>query len=217
MQAIQSWWNPDILLQSRYSRPLSPQRQDLRTIHSSRKLENLYQNRPTQESSSGDARASAILHGPKPTSRPHQQPNHNRPRGLEGAGKSRPTPPKTAQTGRQGVRDSHAQNKVPVRTTKPRGSPPVQQRRKDPVALKDEVYFRKTMHIPTQEDYPNLKASIFQNPLGTIESCLSNGTFAQEVKKSAPGVFQCTFTCNGLDIEPVTGEGFTKVSQLNFS
>lgn len=171
---------------------------DVHAIHSIHwwwKPENLLQNRPhstsTQESSIGDASASAILHGPKPPSQSHRQSNFI----------------PMAQDSNQARR----RRKDPVALKlKAYG-------RRDSVALKDEAYIRSTMHVPTQEDYPSIKASIFKIPNDAISAHVKNGILAKELKVSKSGVFQSIISCNSLGIEAVEGEGTRKVLRSDSS
>ena len=206
--SIQSWWNPDNLLQSsphstishksnsisRCSHPLSPQHQDVHTIHSRWKPENLLQNRPrstsTQKSSIGDAHASAILHGPKSPSQSHRQSNVI----------------------------ARAQDSNQARRTR-KGSVALKDKaygRRDSVALKDDAYIRSTMNVPTQKDYPSIKALIFKSPSEAISTHVRDGIFAKKFKLSKSGVFQCIISCHSLGIE-AEGEGTRKVFRSDSS
>ena len=216
MQAIQSWWKSDNLLQSsphshksgsRHSRLLSSQH--VRTIHSSGKIGNMLQNRPhTPESSFGDARASAILHGPKSPNQLDNQPGHDRARRLRKAEGLRSPPPSTAQTARKGVRS----NKGRKRRTRPHASSRGRRRGEDSVELEDEAYIRRTMHVPTKEDYPTLKASTFEQPKGKIYRLVTDGTLEKELNRSRGGVFTSTISGKSLGIGAVKGESTSKVS-----
>ena len=220
MQAIQSWWKSDNLLQSsphshklgsRHSRLLSSQH--VRTIHSSGKIENMLQNRPhTPESSFGDARASAILHGPKSPNQLDNQPGHDRSRGLRKAEGLRSPPPSTARTAMKGVPYSNGPNKGLKRKTRPHASSRGHQRGEDSVELEDEAYIRRTMHIPTRKDYPTLKASIFNESKGRIYQLVMEGTLEKELNKSPGGVFTSTISGKSFGIGAVKGESTSKVS-----
>ena len=226
IQVIQSWWNPDNLLQSpppstishksnlRYSHHLSPQRQDTHTIHSWWNPGNLLQNRPhstsAQESSIGDASASAILHGPKSPSKSHRQPNYNGSGGLKGAQNLRSPSPRTARTAIEGARSPNARNNGPKRIA--RAQTFLSQRhRENSVTLKDEAYIRRTMHVPTQEDYPSLKTTVFKDLKGVMNSRVQDGTLKKIFRDCARGVIRSTISCTWLGIEPVAGEGTSKV------
>ena len=234
MHAIQSWWNPDTLLQSppystishrstsTCSRPLSPQRQDVGTILSWWKPENLLQNRPhnrpqstyAQESSSGDSRASAILHGAKSPSRSHPQSNYNGSGRFKRAEESRSAPPRTAQiVGKYDPR--HAHKKGLKQNIGAQYSPQAQRSRKNSVVLKDEAYIRRTMHVPTEADYPALKARIFQNPKSTIHDHIGHGILKRNFKALGSDGVRCTISCDSLGIGVVEGmgEGTKKVSR----
>ena len=231
IQAIQSWWNPDSLLQSpplstishksnlRYSHHLSPQRQDTHTIHhtihSWWKPGNLLQNRPhstsTQESSIGAASASAILHGPKSPSKSHRQSNHTGYGGPKGAENLRYPPPRTAQTAMEGARSPSARNHGRKRIAGAQDSPRARRRWENSVALKDEAYIRRSMHVPTQEDYPSLKTKVFKDLKNVMNSRVRDGTLKKTFRDLGRGVFRYTLSCTSQGIEAVDGEGTSKV------
>lgn len=184
---------------------------DVHAIHSIHwwwKPENLLQNRPhstsTQESSIGDASASAILHGPKPPSQSHRQSNFIPMAQDSNQARRRRKDPVALKDKAYGRRDSVALK------DKAYG-------RRDSVALKDDAYIRSTMHVPTQEDYPSIKASVFKTPNDAISAHVQNGFLAKELKVSKSGVFQSIISCNSLGIEAVEGEGTRKVLRSDSS
>ncbi|KAL8792851.1 MAG: hypothetical protein Q9195_004580 [Heterodermia aff. obscurata] len=107
---------------------------------------------------------------------------------------------------------SGARSKGFNRTTGVQDSPPARRRRKDPVALKDEAFIRGNMHVPTQEDYPKLKARIFKLPKEAINLYVRDGTLKKESRGLGRGVIQYTISCDELDIGKVEGEGTSKAT-----
>lgn len=231
--AVQSWWNPDNLLQSpsystishksdpTYSHPFPPRRQDVGNIHSWWKPECLLQNRPhstsTQESSIGDAPASAILHGPKSPSHSHRHSNHAGFRGVERADKSRSPPPRTAQPAVKSVGSSRTQRNAFKHIVGSQDSPPARRTRGDSVVLKDEAFIRRNMHVPTQEDYPSVNALVFKQPQNTINNLVQQNTLEQASIGSGRRGFKSTLGSPLLGIEAVEGQGTSKVLRLDSS
>ena len=82
-------------------------------------------------------------------------------------------------------------------------------------SLKDVAYIRRSMRVPTQEDYPELKPALFQNPKGHLRVALRNpGVLRSEYTSISPGLFRFTLSCTLSPSEPteeVLGEGVGKV------
>lgn len=183
----------------------------------------------THESSIVDTRESAILLGPKPTKEPQPSSNHDRSKGKQEmespteTSKSKTPPPQNVAReaavsgpnmearGRQG--SNRWEGGGSKRKAKGPDTRPSQRRRVAPPELKDVEFIQRTMHVPTQADYPDMPATFFTQ----FKHSLNN--FSQrvgvEVERQfispAPKTYQCTLTCNDLNLPTVAGDGSTKV------
>lgn len=238
--AVQSWWSPENLLQNRLHSSSSqrsraehdcasdPPNQDLHTVKSWWKPENLLQNRSystsTQEPRAEDSRASAMLHGQKAASQSHQPTNHDRAQVEQRNAKSNGQPPSIVQrtpSRRHGSRtmENHMRDRFRSQGVKRKAgasdTSSAQRRRAGPAApveLKDEAYIRRTMHVPTREDYPMLNDGIFAH----LKQSLNNATQDMDFSKSTRtllggGAFRCTISCSALELVAIEGEGSSKV------
>ena len=171
-------------------------------LQSWRNPENLLHNRShstAQETRMEDARESAILHGTKST-KPAQRPsNHDRSQGQQ-------KPKSQTET-------SKSKTQATQKVTRRDGSKQKAGKPNPPPALKDVAYVRRTIHVPTQEDYPALPATIFKDPKQSLHNALhkSNIRMDRRVRPMRNSLFQCTLTCADLDIPAVEGEGTSKV------
>ena len=81
------------------------------------------------------------------------------------------------------------------------------------VILKDEAYIRRTMHVPTSQDYPDAPKGIFKLP----KQAINNGTqdladLREEYKEIAKDAWKCTLTFDSASHkEVVEAEGRGKV------
>jgi len=95
---------------------------------------------------------------------------------------------------------------------------PARRRRMEPTStapLKDADYMRRTMRVPTIEDYPMLKHTFFANPKEQLHNALQgSGKFRTNFAGMGQDLFRCTVSCTFSSSEPaevVTGEGRSKV------
>ena len=99
---------------------------------------------------------------------------------------------------------------------------PAQRRRGDQRAarpeLKDEAYVRRTMHIPTPQDYPDVSPTFFKSIKASLHNAVHGlGELRFDVKTLADDAFQSTLHYKSAAHEAVViGEGRSKVSELNF-
>ena len=100
-------------------------------------------------------------------------------------------------------------------TTSPSQRPATRQRSNYP-NLKDEAYIRKTMRIPTPEEYPDAPKTVFKTPKASMYSLAQNRGFAEcrsEFTVLAADAHQCTAYYNSaMHNQVVVGEGRTKAS-----
>lgn len=216
-----------------HSSASGPSEKHLHTVQSWWKPENLLQNRSystaTQESRVEDSRASAMLHGQRSTSKSHQPTNHDRNQGEQRNLESNAAAPGTVQRlplrktsslhhasrTMEGSRRDRQQMQGMKRKAGASDTPPAQRLRQGPAApveLKDEAYFRRTMHVPTQEVYPMLKDSIFAQPKQSLHNALQDVDFSKNTRPlRGSDAFQCTISCSALDLVAIEGEGTSKV------
>jgi len=181
--------------------------------------------------SSDDPRASAVLHGRRrPAPQSQRSSNHDR-----SAKESPPLHQNTSQLqqsqrtkAQRGSVDTHSRNSNPnsisrggkrQRGAEMLGDPrPARRRRMEPTStapLKDADYMRRTMRVPTIEDYPMLKHTFFANPKEQLHNALQgSGKFRTNFAGMGQDLFRCTVSCTFSSSEPaevVTGEGRSKV------
>ena len=68
------------------------------------------------------------------------------------------------------------------------------------------------MHVPSREDYPTLKAIVFEQPKSSLYNALSMENLKKHTSPLRSGVFRCTMACAALDIHALVGEGRSKVT-----
>ena len=82
--------------------------------------------------------------------------------------------------------------------------------------LKDEAYIRRTMRMPTPQDYPNAAKNIFKNPKSCIINVARGARTAEcstEFVSLGNHVYQCTLYYNSaVHNQAVVGEGRSKAS-----
>ena len=218
---------------SKHSSASGPPEKQHHTVQSRWKPENLLQNRShstaTQESRAEDSRASAILHGQRSTSKSQQPTNHDRNQVEQRNLKSNAAPEITVQrlpfrrtsssqhVSRTMERSRQDRERMQGMKRKAGASdtPPAQRRRQGPAApveLKDEAYIRRTMHVPTQEDYPMLKTGIFAQLKQSLHNALQDVDFSKNTRPlRGIDAFQCTISCSALELVAIEGEGTSKV------
>ena len=183
----------------------------------------------THESSVVDGRESAILLGRKPTKQPQRPSNHDRSKGNQEmespteTSKPKTSPPQNEvqevaasgrnikARGRQG--SNRWQGRGIKRKAQSTDTRPSQRSRVAPPELKDVAYIQRTMHVPTQADYPAMPAAFFS----LFKQSLNN--FAQRVGvevnrhhiATAHNTYRCTLKCKDLGLPTVVGEGNSKV------
>lgn len=100
-------------------------------------------------------------------------------------------------------------------TTSPSQRPATRQRNDFP-KLKNEAYIRKTMRIPTPEEYPDAPKNVFKTPGASIRSLAHDHKLAEcrsEFTALAGSAHQCTAYYNSaMHNQVVVGEGRTKAS-----
>lgn len=178
-----------------------------------------------------DPRASAVLHGRK-GSMPHsQQPsNHDRPAEHPRLRADTSHPQKTqlpeiqpeglgkTVNNSQEISTWHRRKRARD-SDMPQNPRPSRRRRVEPTStavLKDAAYIRRTMHVPTQDDYPRLKSALFNKPKQRFHNDLQ-GFISLKTEYSSIGrdLFRCTLSCSFSQADPTevtTGEGRNKVS-----
>ena len=207
MSTLRSWRDPKIFSQQRQA---STAQESLRP--------------------SEDPRASAVLHGPKGAAA-HSQRHVNQKRS------SNQTPPPNSASQPQhwqqpnsqpdsvsrlssnGTRHSMPRRGKRERETQIDGDPrSARRRRLEPTSaggLKDATYIRRTMHVPTREEYPKLPAKLFTNPKEQLHNALHGlGAFQVQYARIGNNVHRCALSCNLAPSEPsevVSGEGGSKV------
>ena len=174
-----------------------------------------------------------MLHGHKPKSESHRLSNHDRSPAEQRTGYP---PLKSTKPSEQplpkGVRKSdqtNGQAKIGSLGMESRGQkrkagrvkePPARRRRKNVAITKDAIetmdtsYVRKTMHIPTQEDYPSLPVTVFEHPKQAIHDALQGpvAVISKVHEQISNGrIKRCLLSCVDLDIQDVIGEGISKV------
>lgn len=176
----------------------------------------------------GDERMAAMLHGKE------------RNRGQTVASQRTPIEQATLQPSRHGARGS-AQSEQPRKkpfwqergsTRKRRekktakresahvaslGEPIAERRRSNAPELKDEAYIRRTMRMPTPQDYPSLPPNVFKAPKSSILN-VAHGRQLAECRSAfvelARNVYQCTvYYKSAMHSEAVVGEGRTEASR----
>ncbi len=94
---------------------------------------------------------------------------------------------------------------------------PATRQRGDAPKLKDEAYIRKTMRIPTPQEYPDAPQNFFKTPKATIYNLTHNRGLAEcrsEFTALAGDAHQCTAYYNSAtQNQVVLGEGRTKASR----
>lgn len=94
---------------------------------------------------------------------------------------------------------------------------PATRQRGDAPKLKDEAYIRKTMRIPTPQEYPDAPQNFFKTPKATIYNLAHNRGLAEcrsEFTALAGDAHQCTAYYNSATHnQVVVGEGRTKASR----
>ena len=176
----------------------------------------------------GDERMAAMLHGKK------------RNRGEEVASKRTPLEHVPLQPSRHGARGS-AQSEKPRKknhwegrgstrkkrekiaaekkgvTTAFLGKSTAGRQRSNAPELKDEAYIRRTMRMPTPQDYPSLPQNVFKTPRSSIRNVAHGAQLAEcrsEFVELARNVYQCTvYYKSAMHNEAVVGEGRTEASR----
>ena len=189
-----------------------------------RSLKQQRQNSSTQEMKwmHDSERISAVLHG-KPAKLASAS-NH-----VGGASKNqnrvshRPQteqqsqPPRQKQQGRQSRTEKEPLTSKKRKAEASLNQRPAQRQRGNQHALRpeirDEAYMRRTMHIPTPEDYPNVTPRLFKSikeSLNDVTQGLANLEF--DVKDLTNDVYRCTLRYKSAAHEAVVdGEGRSKV------
>ena len=191
------------------------------------------QSSTAQESlrSSDDPRASAVLHGRRlPAPQPQNLPTHEKsakgpPPLHQNTLQSQQSQRTKAQPGnvdthsRNGNRHITSRGGKRHREAEMHGdSRPARRRRTEPnstAPLKDAEYIRRTMRVPTIQDYPMLKQTFFTNPKEQLHNALQgSGKVRTNFTSIGQDLFRCTISCTLSSSEPaevVTGEGRSKV------
>ena len=86
------------------------------------------------------------------------------------------------------------------------------------LALKDEAYIRRTMQIPTSQDYPKAPGGIFKSPKQFfLNASQGLAEMREDFNELAKDVWKCTVTYDSASRkEMVEGEGRSKVRILGY-
>ena len=110
-----------------------------------------------------------------------------------------------------------SQGKKRKAASHPEERPPRRNRQQQshiPNNLKDEAYVRRTMHVPTAQDYPQAPKGIFKAPKETITNGIQGlATMRSNFTSLAKDIWRCTLSYESAShTEVVEGEGRSKVS-----
>ena len=83
------------------------------------------------------------------------------------------------------------------------------------LVLKDEAYIRRTMHVPTSQDYPGAPKNIFKAPKTSINDGIQGlAEIKEEFTEIGKDVWRCSVTFESASYkEVVDAEGRSKVGQ----
>ena len=169
--------------------------------------------RVTQQPSRNHTRSPAVAPAVAPAlPQQNKQRNHN----LNPDANSRPRHAQQANStvglvpqlqGRKRKAAPHPEQRPPRRSR--------QQRSHAPQTLKDEAYIRRTIHIPTAQDYPQAPEGIFKAPKLAITNGIQGlATMRSQFVELASDVWRCTLSYESASHNQVVeAEGRSKVSE----
>ena len=177
----------------------------------------------TQESSTVDARESAILLGSNPTKQPQRPSNHDRSMGkqeMESPTKTSKPETRPSEEVARKVQGRQRSNRWEGRGSKRKAKSPdtraSQRRRVAHPELTDVAYIQRTMQVPNKADYPAMPATFFAHFKQSLNNLAQRA--GVEVRRQyislADNTHQCTLTCDDLNLPTVAGDGSSKVFYL---
>ena len=193
--------------------------QELKSIHDSERTSAMLHGRPrrsrldssSQGASSGKTNQGRSSHPPTSTSSHHPQTKQQSQPPRQKQQQSQPqTRKQPTISGKRKAEASLSQR-------------PAQRRRGNQHAvrpeLKDEAYVRRTMHIPTPEDYPDVSPQFFKSMKESLNNVVQGlAELKSDVKTLAGDAFHCTLHYKSAAHEAVVvGEGRTKVRELHLT
>lgn len=165
-----------------------------------------------------DGGEAAILHGGKNGQKPkgrqaRDNPNSELPKASRSGRSERMTPSRSKeQKHAHGGRRDVLRHEGSKRKAESHEDPRSARRQRGP-DLKDEAWLRRTMHVPTIADYPDLREGFFKEPKSSLINATQGlATLESKFVTLHDGIFQCTLRYESVTrTEIVEAEGRSKV------
>lgn len=202
---FQPWLSPK---QSRHSST----RQVLNSVHNDERMAAILHSKKINGGEKVASKSSSLDHAPShPSPHPSAIPSrHN----AQQSAQSQPSRKKGKKKHRWEVR-GRTGNRGNAAASQ--SQPSAKRQRSDALGLRDEYYVRRTMRIPTPQEYPNAPTDFLKNPKASILNVAHGSHLAtcrSEFVSLAYDACQCTaYYESAMHNEAVIGEGRTQASR----